>query len=87
MGLRTRRRSRMSPLGWLLRVTFVSIFGSFIAVRGTKYLFGEATGLVPDLAQAGVGILTWTAITTKAGMHGMVRRMRSSSVLKMLERL
>ena len=61
----------MSPLGWLLRIIFVSIFGSFVAVRGTKYLFGEATGLVPDLAQAGVGILTWTAIPTKAGKPGL----------------
>lgn len=63
-------------MGWLVSYTLASIAASFVVVKIFDYIFaGAASGLVSS-ARFGVFVVTWTAVTAKAGMHGVTKRVR-----------
>lgn len=69
-------------MGWLIGPTLASFVAAFIVVKIFDYLFAGAMGGLGSTVRAGLFVGTWTAVTTKAGMHGFnqkVRRLRQGN--------
>ena len=64
-------------MGWLVGYTLASLAVSFIAVKIFDYLFAGVTGGLVSSARFGLFVVTWTAITAKAGMNGVTKRIAS----------
>ena len=63
-------------MSWLVGYTLASMATSFLVVKIFDYIFaGAASGLVSS-ARAGLFVITWTAVTAQAGMHGFSKRVR-----------
>ena len=75
-------------MGWLIGPTLASFFAAFLAVKLFDFIFGGVTNSMTSMARAGVFIGTWTAVTTKGGMHGFTKKVKqlkaSSKVIKAL---
>ena len=63
-------------LGWLISYTLASMAASFVVVKIFDYIFAETASGVVSIARFGLFVLTWTAITAKAGMRGFTKRVR-----------
>ena len=61
-------------MGWLVSYTLASIAASFVVVKIFDYIL--TGGAYVDAARAGLFIATWTAVTAKAGMNGVTKRVR-----------
>ena len=71
-------------MGWLVGYTLASMASAFVVVKIFDYFFeGVSSGLV-SIARAGLFVGTWTAVTAKAGMSGVTKRVRQlkQSVIK-----
>lgn len=67
---------RRHNLGWLVNYTLASIAAAFVVVKIFDYIFGGAISGLTSIARAGLFVGTWTAVTTKAGMHGFSKKVR-----------
>ena len=63
-------------MGWLVGSTLASIVAAFLVVRIFDYVFAGVTGSLINVARAGLFVVTWTAVTTKSGMHGFTKQVR-----------
>ena len=63
-------------MGWLIGPTLASFFAAFLAVKLFDFIFGGVTSSIVNVARAGVFIGTWTAVTTKGGMHGFSKKVK-----------
>ena len=63
-------------MGWLVSYTLASIAASIVALKIFDYIAAEAHGGLVSIARAGLFVVTWTAITTKAGMNGFTKGVR-----------
>lgn len=63
-------------MGWLVGSTLASIVASFIAIKVFDYVFVGVTGGLVGGARLGLFVVTWTAVTTQSGMHGVTSRIR-----------
>ena len=63
-------------MGWLLNYTLASIAASFVVVKILDYIFAGVTGSLVSSVRAGLFVATWTAVTARAGMHGVTKRVR-----------
>lgn len=78
-------------MGWLIGPTLASFVAAFIVVKLFDYVFSGVTDGLVYMARAGVFIVTWTAVTSTAGMRSLsqkVRRLRqgSASAIKALSK-
>jgi len=63
-------------MGWLVGYTLASIVVAFIVLKIFDYIVGGATSGLLSVARAGLFIVTWSAVTTQAGMHGFSKRIQ-----------
>jgi len=63
-------------VGWLLGYTFGSIAASYIVVRIFDFLIGGAVDSATSAARGIVFINTWAAVTAKAGMRDVTKKVR-----------
>ncbi len=63
-------------MGWLVGYTLASMAASFIVVKIFDYIFAGATSGLVSSARCGLFVVTWTAITAQAGMHGFSKKVR-----------
>ncbi len=71
-------------MGWLVGYTLASIAASFIAVKIFDYIFAGASNGLVSSARCGLFVGTWTAVTARAGMHGLTKRVRQFRLSKVL---
>lgn len=63
-------------MGWLLGYTLGSIAASFIVIRIFDFLIGGAVDSATSAARGIVFINTWAAVTAKAGMRDVTKKVR-----------
>ena len=63
-------------MGWLVGSTLASMVASFIVVKIFDYIFAGVTSGLVSGARFPLFVVTWTAVTAKAGMHGFTKRVR-----------
>ena len=63
-------------MGWLVGYTLASVVTSYIVVKIFDYIFAGVTGGLVSIARPGLFIVTWTAITARAGMNGFTKKVR-----------
>ncbi len=63
-------------MGWLTSSLMASVVVAVVAVRICEYLFGGVTSGLGWGVRYAVFCLTWTAVTTLTGMHGVSKQMR-----------
>ena len=63
-------------MGWLVSATLASLVASFVALKLFDYIFAEATNGLVSSARAGLFVITWTAITARAGMSRFAKGVR-----------
>ena len=63
-------------MGWLVNYILASMVASFIVVKIFDYIFAGATSGLVSIARFGLFVVTWTAVTAQAGMHGFTKRVR-----------
>ena len=63
-------------MSWLVGYTLASMVTSFIVVKIFDWLFAGVTSTLVSIATFCLFIVTWTAVTAKAGMHGFTKRVR-----------
>lgn len=63
-------------MGWLVGPTIASFVAAFIVVKLFDYIFSGVTGGAASATRAGLFVATWTAVTTKAGMHGFTSKVQ-----------
>jgi hypothetical protein len=63
-------------VGWLLGYTIGSIAASFIVIRIFDFLIGGAVDSATSAARGIVFINTWAAVTAKAGMRDVTKKVR-----------
>lgn len=63
-------------MGWLLGYTIGSIAASFIVIRIFDFLIGGAVDSATSAARGIVFINTWAAVTAKAGMRDVTKKVR-----------
>lgn len=63
-------------LGWLVGYTLASIVAALLIVRIFDYIFAGVTGNIASVARFGLFVITWTAVTWKAGMHSFTAQVR-----------
>jgi len=63
-------------VGWLLGYTLGSIAASFIVIRIFDFLIGGAVDSATSAARGIVFINTWAAVTAKAGMRDVTKKVR-----------
>ena len=75
-------------MGWLIGPTLASFFAAFLAVKLFDFIFGGVTSSMVSVARAGLFVATWTAVTTKGGMHGFGKKVKqlkaSNQIIKAL---
>jgi len=64
-------------MGWLIGSTLASMVAAFVVMRLYDYIAGGVAGGVSSTARAAFFIVTWTAITARAGMSAFSSRVRS----------
>ena len=63
-------------MGWLVSSTLASLVASFIVVRIFDYIFAGATSGLVSIPRFGLFVITWSAVTARAGMNGFKKRVR-----------
>ena len=63
-------------MGWLVGATLASLVASFVALKLFDYVFAEAHGVLVSFARVSLFVITWTAITARAGMHSFKKGVR-----------
>ena len=66
-------------MGWLLGPTLASFFLAVIVVKVFEYVIPGVMSSLMSVPKAGLFVVTWTAVTSAAGMRGFnqkVRRLR-----------
>ena len=77
-------------MSWLVAPIITSIVFSILIVKVWGIVFGGVSNIFLGVAQGGLVIGMWTAITTAAGMRGvnnMTRRLNGSATLRRLRAL
>ena len=64
-------------MGWLVGPTIASLVAAFIAVKIVEYVFGGVTGVLGNVVKPIIFVVTWTAVSTQAAMHGFTSRIRA----------
>jgi hypothetical protein len=64
-------------MGWLVGSILASLVTAFIVVKVFDYIVGGATSGLLSIARAGLFVVTWTAVTSQAGMNGFSKRIRN----------
>ena len=63
-------------MGWLISYTLASMVTAFIVVKLFDYLFAGAIGSFAGIVRGALFVVTWTAVTAKAGMNGFSKKVR-----------
>lgn len=63
-------------MGWLVGATLASLMAAVIVVKIFDYLFAGMAGGFANTARAVLFVVTWTAVTAKAGMRGLTSQVR-----------
>ena len=63
-------------MGWLVTYTLGSIVTSFIVVKIFDFIFAEVSSVFVGIARFGLFVVTWAAVTAKAGMGGFTKQVR-----------
>ena len=63
-------------MGWLVGPTIASFVAAFIVVKLFDHIFAGATSGLLNIVRPGIFVVTWTAVTTKSGMHGVTKGVR-----------
>jgi hypothetical protein len=63
-------------MGWLVGSILASLVAAVIVVKIFDYLFAGMVGGLASTARAVLFVVTWTAVTAKAGMHGLTSQVR-----------
>ena len=63
-------------MGWLINYLLASMVTSFVIVKIFDYIFAGVTSGLVSGARFPLFVVTWTAVTAKAGMHGFTKRVR-----------
>ena len=63
-------------MGWLVSYTLASIAASLVVLKIFDYIFAEAASGLVSIARVALFIITWAAVTAKAGMHGFSKGVR-----------
>ena len=71
-------------MGWLLGYTLGSIAASFIVIRIFDFLIGGAVDSATSAARGIVFINTWAAVTAKAGMRDVTKKVRQVRVANLV---
>jgi hypothetical protein len=64
-------------MGWLVGSILASLVAAVIVVKVFDYLFAGMAGGLANTARAVLFVVTWTAVTAQAGMHGFTSRIRA----------
>ena len=63
-------------MGWLVNYILASMVASFIVVKIFDYIFAGVTNSLVSSARFGLFVVTWAAVTAKAGMLGVTKQVR-----------
>ena len=63
-------------MGWLVGATLASLVASFVVVKIFDYIFAGASSGLVGFARVSLFVITWTAITARAGMHSFKKGVR-----------